>query len=44
MVETILDIATSTVLVCACGHIALGLLKDIIVDIKGILVECKKKD
>ena len=44
MVKTILDIATSTVLVCACGHIVLGFLKDIIVDIKGILTECKKKD
>lgn len=41
MVETVLDIATSVVLVCACGVIVTDLLRDVVVNIKKTIVEIK---
>ena len=43
MINTVLDVAMSAVLVCACGVIVLDLIKDMVVVIKKTIDEVKGK-
>lgn len=43
MINTVLDVAMSAVLVCACGVIVLDLIKDMVIVIKKTVDEVKGK-
>ena len=43
MINTVLDVAMSAVLVCACGVIVLDLIKDMVIVIKKTIDEVKGK-
>lgn len=43
MLDTILDVAMSAVLACACGVIITDLLRDIVINIKKTIDEVKGK-